>query len=468
MKFYHLIHALLFAAALPAFANVTLVRSYHLGDLDPGPTNELAAAFSRDYISFNTLQLTNGPTYSTDVPIDYPLINTYSVRFTGTNYGSAPVLTNLTDNFGLSAWVKPCSITGNHAIVYNGDTGGSGWGLYQVGDTFQVLFGGIDTVGSAPVVTNAWTHLALVRDQGTTTFYVNGVASGTSTATPNAPAGLWAIGSSPPSLGSEFFDGWIDEAAVFTFAPGAFSTNDLGYRSPAARMLTPLLNGTDVVITWPTLRNDFQLEFTTNLAAGLWIPMPYSTNTNSGIFTATEAAVESERYYRLHKPAPDLNAPLVPVLTQYQSNFVSNIALRKTINLAPIGTLNSGVNYYEMDATGVVHPRTGTPEALSYHWTIIYPSVDPYADAGIWGYHKAILKIQRNSLAQVATTPFVRFRLEITDDLSPVFPGITTFIFATRVNSDLTLSQFSTCQQSTNACPTCSCLFPEALMAEEF
>ena len=73
--------------------------------------------------------------------------------------------------------------------------------------------GGNATVG-------VWTHLALVRDSGVGTLYINGVASASFLDTPNPPAGRFAVGSDPQILGGETFTGLMDEVRVFTFAPG--------------------------------------------------------------------------------------------------------------------------------------------------------------------------------------------------------------------------------------------------------
>jgi len=158
-------------------------------------------------------------------------------------------------------------------------------------------------------MTNVWTHLALVRNSGITTLYVNGVACGTNSAAPNAPNGLFALGSSPTALSGEFFDGLIDEVQVFTFTNGAFSTNDLSYRSPDSRKLSVAFGGTNLVVNWPALRSDLQLQYTPNLASGIWTTMTYSTNSN--LYAATDVPGDSSRFYRLVKPAFDTNARIV-------------------------------------------------------------------------------------------------------------------------------------------------------------
>jgi Concanavalin A-like lectin/glucanases superfamily len=80
--------------------------------------------------------------------------------------------------------------------------------------------------GTSNYTAGNWIHLALVREAGTTTFYVNGVASGTSTAIPNnATAPHIATNTG----GTAYFSGDLAEARIFTFDPGQFNTNLLLY-----------------------------------------------------------------------------------------------------------------------------------------------------------------------------------------------------------------------------------------------
>lgn len=150
------------------------------------------------------------------------------VQLTAGTYATQPLLqdtlgsTEITDNFGIELWVKPSSLSGVKCLAYNGDSSSSGWGLYQLDGTYRGLLGGVAFVGSAPVVLGTWTHLALVRDGGKTTLYLNGVPSGSVDATPNLPAGQFAVGARPQLTSEEHFDGALDEIRVFTFNPGQF------------------------------------------------------------------------------------------------------------------------------------------------------------------------------------------------------------------------------------------------------
>lgn len=138
-------------------------------------------------------------------------------------------LSTAVDNFGLELWVRPESLPEGFALVaYNGDTRSNGWGFYQYGAMFGIAFGGgVGLVGNAPATVGTWVHLAMVRDRGVTTFYVDGVAGESSNVVPETPAGGFAIASHPQDPAGEFFNGAIDEVRLFTFDAGQFSVDDL-------------------------------------------------------------------------------------------------------------------------------------------------------------------------------------------------------------------------------------------------
>src|SRR6185436_5151149 len=107
-------------------------------------------------------------------------------------------------------------------MVYNGNGGSSGWGLFQQNTNYQVLFGGVTAFGSGPATLNEWTHVALVRNSGVATLYVNGVAAGSTTSAPNSPSGGFTLGTTYNNLNSDTFNGMLDEVRIFTFPAGNF------------------------------------------------------------------------------------------------------------------------------------------------------------------------------------------------------------------------------------------------------
>jgi hypothetical protein len=135
------------------------------------------------------------------------------------------------NNVGVEVWVRTSDLAQANAHVFGTGTNANGLNIaYEsVGDrgwsgaVANVAWVG-DGVGTANYTANTWIHLALVRDSGTTTFYVNGVASGTSSGTP--------LNATQPRMAATFnngifFDGSVAEARIFTFDPGQFNVSHL-------------------------------------------------------------------------------------------------------------------------------------------------------------------------------------------------------------------------------------------------
>lgn len=224
------------SAAIPAQATITVLDQWHLGEADAGAiAGGAGAAATVDSVGGFNLNKVGAPAYSSDAP---PRIGSaLSMAFNGTTdeyMNTSGVASSLTDNFGIEAWAKSNgSTTGNATITYNGNTSNAGWGIYRLGGSYGLLYGG-NLLQPVTPISSQWTELALVRDNGTTTFYVNGVASYTTTTGPNSPAGGVGIGGNPLISGDELFDGKIDEVRIFSFAPGAFTVGDLNLPPPVA------------------------------------------------------------------------------------------------------------------------------------------------------------------------------------------------------------------------------------------
>lgn len=238
MNWLHRFHACRLQWALTAVlalgissagAAVNVVARYSLGEADSGALAGAAASGTTPSVGSTTLPAIGSPVYSTaGAPATRP--SRLSVLFNGSTNGfrTPAVLTTVTDNFGVEAWVRASSTASNSQVVTNGDSSNSGWGLFRSGANWGFLYGGQTLAATAApsVDVNTWTHLALVRSGGVNTLYKNGVAVLTAAGTPVTPAGAFSIGVGAPSNG-EFFAGNIDEVRVFTFTAGQFATSDL-------------------------------------------------------------------------------------------------------------------------------------------------------------------------------------------------------------------------------------------------
>jgi hypothetical protein len=137
------------------------------------------------------------------------------------------------NNVGVEVWVRTSNLAQINANVFGTGTNANGLNIAYEAAGARGWSGAVanqawvgDGVGTANYTANTWIHLALVRDNGTTTFYVNGLASGTSAATP--------LNATQPRMAATFnngifFSGDVAEARIFTFDPGQFNVSDLLY-----------------------------------------------------------------------------------------------------------------------------------------------------------------------------------------------------------------------------------------------
>jgi hypothetical protein len=298
----------------PAFSEVGYWR---MGEGDPHAAVGAGAETTTDSAGTNNLACFGEPFYSADVS---PAAVTHtesrlSLGFSGFGaYAIGSLTTAAQDNFGLETWVKPTSVTSDQTIAYNGDTSTSGWGLRINGadSTYCALFGGIEFFGSSPATPNVWTHLALVRDNGLSTLYVNGMAVGNTTAVPNLPAGNFAVGA-PPRSTNQFFTGEIDELRVFTFPLGGFSTNDFLLYQSAPEAATPALfelkllnNGAFQFAFSNAVNTSWTVLSTTNLSLpfGNWTAVGTASNIAPGLFQFTSAPLtnDAQRFFVVRSP----------------------------------------------------------------------------------------------------------------------------------------------------------------------
>ena len=125
------------------------------------------------------------------------------------------------DNWMVEVWVNAAKALdpGLHTVLANGD-GGLGFLIAQDGNKWILFIGGVGAHSLGEVRAETWTHLAVVRDRGKTSAWIDGrkVADGLPTA--GGGAANFSLGASSP--GKEPFNGWIAEARVSTFESGAF------------------------------------------------------------------------------------------------------------------------------------------------------------------------------------------------------------------------------------------------------
>ena len=258
-------------------SSVTNIAYWRMGENDPGAADGVTNTVTTNLFG-GVLSLESNAVYSANVAA---LANsTLALQFTTGRYATNASVVPGTDNFGLELWVKPDATNTTQCLAYNGNSSVNGWGLYLIGGRYVGLFGGVAIITGAPAAPGVWTHLALVRNNGLTTLYVNGVPTATSALTPNGPTQRFALAAQPQTLTTEFFAGALDEVRVFGFAPGAFSTGDL--LLPVLPPTVTTTAATSVGGTSATLNGTVQPQ---NLPTSAWFE--WGTTTNYGNFTAT-------------------------------------------------------------------------------------------------------------------------------------------------------------------------------------
>jgi len=307
--------SLIDALSPPAFS---VVSYWRMGENDVGATAGATGTNETDCVGSDTLTFSGQALHSSDVAAT-ALAHTgsiLSVNFSGFGgYATGNLVSAAQDNFGVEAWVKPASVTSDQTIVYNGGTATSGWGLRIDGSssTYTALFGGVDYFGASPATPNVWTHVALARNNGVATLYVNGIAAGTTSLSPNRPTGNFAIGAPPQNPASQPFIGSVDEVRVFTFPSGQFTTNDLLLNQPEVIVKPPTLTGIQMlgngVLQFAfsnTSSASFTVLSTTNLSLPLknWAIVGSPTNIAPGLFqfTTEPTTNDPQCFYRIISP----------------------------------------------------------------------------------------------------------------------------------------------------------------------
>jgi len=165
---------------------------------------------------------TNGPTFSTDVPVE--MFSRYSVSLDGTDdYMDVGTVSDLNGSISavtLSAWINISSF--GRAIMSGGSSGSDRFYLQAFNSTnFRYGSGsGFHDFTVPTISTSTWVHVGIVHNGTSATLYLNGVASSSGVQTvesPNANYGTaFKVGSY--YTGSTYFPGLIDEVAVFNSA----------------------------------------------------------------------------------------------------------------------------------------------------------------------------------------------------------------------------------------------------------
>lgn len=239
-------YALLSIIALAGSANaaVTTLAVWRGGEDDAGATGGGTSSSTTGIMGGNTLNVTGtSPLYSTAITAPG---STMSLQLSGDDLYSAATPVTLTNNVGMEAWVRPTSIDAfDFAISNGGFSVNTGYAILQDGGFWKILHPNVaGGAAGAAVQLNTWQHIAYVRDNGLSTLYVNGVASGGTIAAAPITPDLFMLGAGRNVTAFEGqFNGNIDHVRLFSFTAGQFNVSDLNYPTVVPEPSVALLSG---------------------------------------------------------------------------------------------------------------------------------------------------------------------------------------------------------------------------------
>lgn len=142
-----------------------------------------------------------------------------ALNFNGSNdYVDTPLNLNQSNStaYTMQAWVYPTSVSSGMHQVISTDNGGYDWSILRYGDDWKVFTGKGTWTTGFKVDANIWQHVAAVFIPGEgIKFYKNGKESNTTGIGYTPDDSNISIGRNPIGGGSEYFDGIIDEVAIY-------------------------------------------------------------------------------------------------------------------------------------------------------------------------------------------------------------------------------------------------------------
>ncbi len=218
--------AVFLTASLPALSGITVHAHFEMGDNGIG-TDKLPLDSSGNDRHFQ--EAINGSAIATNSS-GGGYDNDAFYTFNGTNQGFYLLVKDndiQNNNVGIEVWARTSNNEQTDRLVFGTGTGANGISIVHNGTQWVGSLtnsNGVTTVGTSASTNGEWIHLALVRDGGTSTFYANGVPTGTSTESPD-PGTMPHMAVNPGATG--YFQGDISQARIFTFDDDEFSISDL-------------------------------------------------------------------------------------------------------------------------------------------------------------------------------------------------------------------------------------------------
>jgi hypothetical protein len=268
----------LFLIAIPwSLGAVVNERLYRLGEDDPGavalnpgddPTRDhYNAANDAGKIG---LTYYYGKSGFGGPPVSLGLVpgSSFSMEFTNidSRYVAPAALSSVTENFGMEAYIQVGVGVTDARAFYNGGDGTPlgtltrGYGLGISGGQYAAIVGGSVFVTPVAALPTQPVEMALVNTgAGNFTVYIQDVPVmnfAVALVSPPAAGDVLSLGNFYGNYDPPGFSGVIDEARLFTFAPGGFdSSTDLGPSAvPEPTCVALLASGGGAVLAWHLAR----------------------------------------------------------------------------------------------------------------------------------------------------------------------------------------------------------------------
>ncbi|MBT3194432.1 MAG: LamG domain-containing protein [Verrucomicrobia bacterium] len=202
-------------ARIDNFNLVVNVRDSHLYELGEAGTINATGNKPKDSVGGSDFGAGANLTVASSSPSP---VSTHYAVFNGVNahYYNGNLSQFVTDDFAVELWARADNTT-QDAMLFQTGNGDGRLQFALTGGSWSALYYNLGSIGDAVTAgAGTWTHLAVVRHAGSSTFYVNGIAYGTSsTATPVHTINAHL---SVESGGGRFFDGDMDNIRLFEFA----------------------------------------------------------------------------------------------------------------------------------------------------------------------------------------------------------------------------------------------------------
>ena len=152
------------------------------------------------------------------------------------------------NNVAVEMWVRTSNLAQTNDSIFQTTHTNGRLKFHAQGGNWAASLDNVSWIGATagagqPMTAGQWTHLAVVRDSGTSTFYINGVAQAGTTASAWSHAQNLHLGISPSNTAR--FNGEIDELRIFTFNPATddpVAAFNIGAAAPGTITLNPSLD----------------------------------------------------------------------------------------------------------------------------------------------------------------------------------------------------------------------------------